>query len=61
MLLEHPSDSVKQQLADAQLKKEIRHLQKENSEQEATDVLMQLSGSGGPSSTSSLSLPELGE
>jgi len=36
-------------------------LQKENLEQDATDVLMQLPGGGGPSSTSSLSLPEFGE
>jgi len=39
----------------------IHRLQKENLVQEATDVLMQLPGSGGPSSTSSLSSPELGE
>ncbi len=58
MLLEHASDSVKRQLADTQLTKEIRRLQKENLEQDATDILMQLPGGCGPSSTSSLSSPE---
>jgi len=48
---------VKRRLADAQLKREIRRLEKENSEHEATHVLMQLNGAAG-SSTSSLSSPD---
>jgi len=58
LLLEHASDSVKLQLADVQIKCQIRHLEKENMEKDATDVLMQLTSSGGHSSTSSLSSPE---
>jgi len=57
LLLEHASDTVKQQLADVQLKCQIQHLEKEDMEKDATDVLMQLPGGGGPSSTSSLSSP----
>jgi len=57
ILLEHASKGVKQQLADAQLKREIRHLEKESLEHKATDLLMQLTGAFG-SCTSSLSLPD---
>jgi len=57
MLLEHASNSAKRQLADAQLKCEIRYLEKERLEHDATDALMHLTGTACPS-TSSLSLPE---
>jgi len=57
LLLEHASEDVKRRLADAQLKRDIRRLEKENSEHEATHVLMQLNGAAG-SSTSSLSSPD---
>jgi len=60
LLLEHASPDVKWQLADAQLKQEIRCLEKENLEQDATDVLMQLTGAAS-SSTSSLSSPDVAE
>jgi len=55
--LEHSSEDVKQQLTNAQLKREIRHLEKESLEHKATDLLMQLTGAFG-SCTSSLSLPD---
>jgi len=60
MLLQHASDSVKRELADAQLKLEISRLKKESLEHDATDVLMNLTTPGGAahSSTSSLSLPD---
>jgi len=56
LLLKHASADVKWQLADAQLKQEIRCLEKDNSEQDATDILMQLTGAAA-SCTSSLSTP----
>jgi len=59
MLLEHASESVKHQLADASLMKEMKHMEKESLENDAMDVLMQMSGAvSGYSCTSSLSLPE---
>jgi len=60
LLLEHASADVKQQHADAQLKQDIRHLEKENLEQDVTDVLMQLTGAAF-SCTSSLLSPDLAE
>jgi len=54
IFLQHASDDMKRQLADTQLKKEILHLEKENSEKDATTALMQLTSTA-TSSTSSLS------
>jgi len=56
LLLEHTSNNVKWQLADAQLKHEVQCLEKENMEKDVMDVLMQLTSGTGPSSTSSLLL-----
>jgi len=44
MLLEHVNESVKHKLADAQLKRESRWLEKESMEHVAIDVLMHLTG-----------------
>jgi len=50
---------MKHQLADVQLMKEIKCIKKENLDNDATDMLMQMPRSAaGYSCTSSLSLPE---
>jgi len=60
MMLQHASENVRRELADAALRQEIRRMEKESMEQDATDVLMQLPNKvAGASSTSSLSSPEV--
>ncbi len=57
--LEHASDSMKHQLADAQLLKVIKQIKKESLENDVTDMLMQKpSFNAGYPCTSSLSSPE---
>ncbi len=60
MMLQHASNSVKRELADAQLKLEIIHLKRESLEHDITDVLMHLTtgGTAHSSSTSTLSFSD---